>query len=29
MDTEDVESVDFNALGGTDKVIVNDLTAPT
>ena len=26
MDTEDVEIVDFNALGGTDKVIVNDLT---
>ena len=26
MDTEDVEIVDFNALGGTDKVIVNDLS---
>ena len=26
MDTEDVEIVDFNALGGTDKVTVNDLT---
>jgi hypothetical protein len=26
MDTEDVEIVDFNALGGTDNVTVNDLT---
>jgi Ca2+-binding RTX toxin-like protein len=26
MDTDDVETVDFNALGGTDNVTVNDLT---
>jgi hypothetical protein len=26
MDTDDVEIVDFNALGGTDNVTVNDLT---
>jgi hypothetical protein len=26
MDTDDVETVDFNALGGTDHVTVNDLT---
>jgi hypothetical protein len=26
MDTDDVESVDFNALGGADTVTVNDLT---
>jgi Ca2+-binding RTX toxin-like protein len=26
MDTDDVETVDFNALGGTDDVVVNDLT---
>jgi hypothetical protein len=26
MDTDGVESVDFNALGGTDDVVVNDLT---
>ena len=27
MDTDDVERVDFNALGGADTVTVNDLTA--
>jgi Ca2+-binding RTX toxin-like protein len=26
MDTNDIESVDVNALGGTDKIIVNDLS---
>jgi Ca2+-binding RTX toxin-like protein len=26
MDTDGVETVDFNALGGTDDVVVNDLT---
>ena len=26
MDTDGVEIVDFNALGGTDNVTVNDLT---
>ena len=26
MDTDDVETVDFNALGGKDNVTVNDLT---
>ena len=26
MDTNDVETVDFNALGGSDTVTVNDLT---
>jgi hypothetical protein len=26
MDTDDVETVDFNALGGSDNVTVNDLT---
>ena len=26
MDTDDVERVDFNALGGADTVTVNDLT---
>jgi hypothetical protein len=26
MDTDEVETVDFNALGGTDNVTVNDLT---
>jgi RTX calcium-binding nonapeptide repeat (4 copies) len=26
MDTDDVESVDFNALGGADSITVNDLT---
>jgi len=26
MDTDDVETVDFNALGGTDNITVNDLT---
>jgi Ca2+-binding RTX toxin-like protein len=26
MDTDEVETVDFNALGGTDSVTVNDLT---
>ncbi len=26
MDTNDVEIVDFNALGGADTVLVNDLT---
>jgi Ca2+-binding RTX toxin-like protein len=26
MDTDEVESVDFNALGGTDSITVNDLT---
>ena len=26
MDTNDVETVDFNALGGADTVTVNDLT---
>jgi hypothetical protein len=26
MDTDDVETVDFNALGGTDQVTVDDLT---
>ena len=27
MDTDDVETVDFNALGGADSIVVNDLTA--
>ncbi len=27
MDTNDVETLDLNALGGTDRVIVNDMTA--
>jgi Ca2+-binding RTX toxin-like protein len=26
MDTDDVESIDFNALGGADTVVVNDLS---
>ena len=28
MDTNDVERVDFNALGGTDDINVNDLSGP-
>ena len=27
MDTDDVEDLDLNALGGTDTVTVNDLAA--
>ena len=26
MDLNDVESIDFNALGGADTIVVNDLT---
>ena len=26
MDLNDVESIDFNALGGADKIVVNDLS---
>ena len=26
MDLNDVERIDFNALGGADKIVVNDLT---
>jgi Ca2+-binding RTX toxin-like protein len=26
MDTNDVESIDFNALGGADTIVINDLT---
>ena len=26
MDTNDIETVDFNALGGADTITVNDLT---
>ena len=26
MDLNDVETIDFNALGGADKITVNDLT---
>ena len=29
MDLNDVERIDFNALGGADNIVVNDLRAPT
>jgi hypothetical protein len=29
MDLDNVETIDFNAFGGADRIVVNDLSGPT